>query len=305
MIGSTRDTSILRPAADNFMAFALIAAVVLWSLQRHVPPSGIEDLLKLRLTVLHVFCGVVFVSLWRFCFDAVDIYSSKRSAAFLGYLTGCVAMVGLVGVFLSVQRLDGSRSRILFLVLLATLAYQALRWLILACCAKMRNLRTKNVIILGSGRRASKAWRELRTREYESKTVLGFVDDRSPALMAPDIAGRYLGRTDELSDYLFRNPVDELIVASPIQSEYAMTQRAITIAEAAGIRVLCLDDVFTLAYEKTRGQQASLLREIVPPGARRIRGRPRRRFIDSVVSSLSLALFFRMRSFSKEPSQKL
>ena len=70
------------------------------------------------------------------------------------------------------------------------------------------------------GRRArtGKAWRQIRTRYHSRVRLVGFVDDRPVAEMGPDMADRYLGTVDELSELLLRNVVDELLIAVPMKA---------------------------------------------------------------------------------------
>src|SRR4051812_5457301 len=74
----------------------------------------------------------------------------------------------------------------------------------------------RNVIILGSGRRATMAWREVRVHHGRQMNMLGFVDDRGIEDMPPDIAKRYLCGTDRLPNYILHNSVQQLIVATPL-----------------------------------------------------------------------------------------
>jgi lipopolysaccharide/colanic/teichoic acid biosynthesis glycosyltransferase len=148
----------------------------------------------------------------------------------------------------------------------------------------------ERVIILGSGRRASKAWRELRIQNHRTKRLLGFVDDRHPDSMPPDIASRLLGNVDDLPGYLLENIVDELIVAAPMRSCYDLAQRAVSIAEAAGVRVVCLNDVFTLAQEQGPRRRATLFVELVPKDRRRETAEAAKRILDILAAAAGIVL---------------
>jgi len=148
----------------------------------------------------------------------------------------------------------------------------------------------ERVIILGSGRRASKAWRELRIQNHRTKRLLGFVDDRHPDSMPPDIASRLLGNVDDLPGYLLENIVDELIVATPMRSCYDLAQRAVSIAEAAGVRVVCLNDVFTLAQEQGPRRRATLFVELVPKDRRRETAEAAKRILDILAAAAGIVL---------------
>lgn len=120
------------------------------------------------------------------------------------------------------------------------------------------------VLILGSGPRASKAWRELRVRQNTDRELVGFVDDRSVDEMAPDLAARHVTDVRALSDYLLHHVVDELIIAVPLRSCYEMAQKAVAIAESTGVRVFCLNDIYTLSHSTTLRRRAEPFIELVP-----------------------------------------
>jgi exopolysaccharide biosynthesis polyprenyl glycosylphosphotransferase len=120
------------------------------------------------------------------------------------------------------------------------------------------------VLILGSGPRAGKAWRELRTRQNADRELVGFVDNRDPDDMAPDLSARYVTDVDSLSDYLLHHVVDELIVAVPLRSCYEMAQRAVAVAESTGVRVFCLNDIYTLSHSSALRRRAEPFIELVP-----------------------------------------
>jgi exopolysaccharide biosynthesis polyprenyl glycosylphosphotransferase len=137
----------------------------------------------------------------------------------------------------------------------------------------------QRAVILGSGRRASKAWREIRTRYHSSITLLGFVDDRDPDEMPPDVAARYRGRVDQLSDMLLNEVVDVILVAMPIKSCYPLMQRAIQIAEDVGVQVIYLQDIYTTRRQIKDPNQV-IFRELVPQHERYLMRRAVKRVVD-------------------------
>jgi len=173
-------------------------------------------------------------------------------------------MTATVGLYLKASYAEGPTARIIGYFFFSSLLYKGLRVLVRLTPDYRLGRRKKGVIILGSGRRASKAWHELRVRHYRTKWVVGFVDDRNPQSMPPDIAGRHLGSVDDLSALLRRNTVDELVIAASMRSEYDMMQRGITIGEQAGVRVLCLSDIFSLAHEPDAETSLGPFIELVP-----------------------------------------
>jgi exopolysaccharide biosynthesis polyprenyl glycosylphosphotransferase len=99
------------------------------------------------------------------------------------------------------------------------------------------------VVIVGSGARASAAWRELRTRQHDTSELLGFIDERNQDQMAPDVAHRLLGSVNDFPEYLLRNVVDEIVIAAPIRSCFDMIEKCVAIAEVCGVAVSYMRDV--------------------------------------------------------------
>jgi exopolysaccharide biosynthesis polyprenyl glycosylphosphotransferase len=202
---------------------------------------------------------------------------------------GSVIMTALLILYL-----DGGHSvrpvrKLPMYFLIFAFGYQVCRLLVRRLHFRHYVTGPERVVILGSGPRASRAWRELRTQHRHSKSLLGFVDDRDPAAMPPDIASRFIGDVDSLSEYLLRNAVDELIVATP-RSSYEMTQRGISIAESAGLRLMVLNDVYVLMHQKNLRERATMFLELVPKDSRREAAELAKRVLDTMASAAGLVL---------------
>ena len=79
--------------------------------------------------------------------------------------------------------------------------------------------------------------------------------------MPPDIARRYLGSVDDLDRLILTEAVDLVLIAMPIRSCYSLMQRAIHVAESAGIQVLYLDDIYS-SSKKSADAGTSTFREL-------------------------------------------
>jgi lipopolysaccharide/colanic/teichoic acid biosynthesis glycosyltransferase len=123
---------------------------------------------------------------------------------------------------------------------------------------------TQNVIILGSGRRAQKAWRDLRLARDRSICFRGFVDDSDPSTLVPDIRERHICNTAALGKLFAEEQIDVMVVAAPLQSCFEMSQRAVTIAEAFSVRVLCLQDTLDLGHSTILRRGAGTFCTLVP-----------------------------------------
>lgn len=246
---------------DSLIAFVLVVSVVIFVNQHQLRIRSAEEFLQMRLTVSNVCFALAFTYLWAECFTTIDRVMQRcrglvRPIALVA--GGCLLMTAVVALYLAVRHSPAPALRILKYFFFSALTCQILRLVATRSGWMGRNHEPHRVIILGSGRRASMAWREVRTAGRESVIFLGFVDDRSRDLMAPDIARRHLCKTSELPDYLLRNSVDQMIVATPLRTQYDMTQRAISVAENSGVRVVCLTDLFTLRHGRSLAERTNL-----------------------------------------------
>ncbi len=129
-------------------------------------------------------------------------------------------------------------SAILFMELGNTIIRMALR-------SASRKADRPRAVIVGSGRRASRAWREVRINLENSVDLLGFVDNRDPSEMAPDIANRFLCTLDELRAAIVVNRIDRIYIAMPFRSCYDQIESAIDVAVSLGVKVYSMEDVYS------------------------------------------------------------
>ncbi len=268
-----RNSSALMTAADSLMALGIAVSSVMLLNARSAPSRGLAQFLIIRITLLNASFSIVFVVLWKQCLAALGLYRRELEglrSSLIRAAAACTIMTGLLYAYLRARDARGPAEQILLSFFVATFLFEISRLLVCSNCRSWHTRPRQRVIIVGSGRQASKAWRALRIGQHGTKQLLGFVDDRPSASMPPDIASRLLGNIDELPAYLIDHAVDEIIVATPLRSCYDEAQRALSIAEAAGIRVVvCLDDLFTLTTEKSARRQETAFVEVVPSSAKR------------------------------------
>jgi exopolysaccharide biosynthesis polyprenyl glycosylphosphotransferase len=110
-----------------------------------------------------------------------------------------------------------------------------------------------NVLILGTGPLARRAWREVRTTHCRSFKIIGFSDTSCLPSAPSDVKARYLGDVDSLESLLLRYDIDLIIVALPVRSCYDTIQDAIAIARAGGIDLYSFSDSFPFNTETEQG----------------------------------------------------
>ncbi len=274
-------------ALDGSVALALTISAITFS---HHSFAGFTNLGSQRISFIDAVFGLTFVVLWQYCFSVLNLYDrfatlpSRMSAILKGVLT----MVTPVIIHLAVYHRQLVDTRTILYVFVVLFGYEVdritLRDFVLDFISA-RNPQT--ILIIGSGRRAAKAWREIRTRYHSSTKVLGFVDDRGTDQMAPDIAARYVGRLDDLRDLLLTHAVDIFLIAMPMQSTYPMMQRAVTIAEEVGIRVIYLNDIYATKWRPEQPNR-QLFQEVFPAHEHYVLRLAVKRLVDIVVASILL-----------------
>lgn len=277
---------------DSVVALAILAGVL--STFNHYSLSSVNkgilgEVLSARISLLHAAFAVFFVVLWKGFMDYFGMYRTNQKNASVAFLTAFVACSGAaltVFAYLHyMNRPDAILKSIIFLAF--TYLYESSR-ILFGNMHLVRPTQPQYVIILGTGRRASKAWRELRMNPGSNKVLLGFVDNRDTSSMPPDIAERYLGTAEDLPEFLLHNVVDELIVATPMRTCYDMTQRAVSIAEAVGVHVSYINDIFNLSMNAERQSRTEVLLDLLPQDEIYIFSQKIKRLMDLVGASLAL-----------------
>ncbi len=295
--------------ADASFAFAMALASVVYSNSARIPVGELHRFLEMRITVLNAAFAGLFILMWAYCFEALGLYRSERRGMLrelARIAAGCIFMTAILVCYLISARTTGPTVRIAVLFFSCSFLYEGLRvfgsrWI----AAHDPQL----VVILGSGMRAAKAWREIRKRHHGTVKVVGLVDDRPTSEMAPGIAARCLGTIDDLSDLLLRNVVDELLVAVPMKSCYDMAQRAIEIAERVGVRVVYMQDMYITTLKQSPSRSPELFSELVPIHEHYVAAQVVKRFVDIVgavvglclLSPVFLAVALAVRGTSKGP----
>jgi len=154
-----------------------------------------------------------------------------------------------------------------------------------------RNAYRPRAVIVGSGRRASRAWRAIRLSFDTSIEMLGFVDDRDRSEMAPDIANRILCTLEDLRSAIILNRIDRIYIAMPFRSCYDQIEAAIDIAVSLGVKVYSMEDVYSTANRQmVLGDQ--IFMDLSPKRARVSTFNIGKRIFDIVGALIGMALFF-------------
>jgi exopolysaccharide biosynthesis polyprenyl glycosylphosphotransferase len=276
-------------AIDGIFALGIVAFGFLPGSHLH---HSRGELLSARVTLPDVLFSIGFIYLWRYCFSLLKLYDkfATISSRMLTTLKGVALMIIVAILYYRVAHPHILTLRAVIVTFLALYCYEINRASFSSQFLDRIAARDpRRAVIIGSGRRASKAWRAVRTRYRLSLKLIGFIDDRHPDEMAPDVARRYLGSMDELNRIILREVVDLILIAMPIQSCYPHMQRAIHIAESAGIQVLYLDDIYSTRNRKDDPNQ-TIFRDLAPDQDKYLLFLATKRLLDIIGATLGLVL---------------
>lgn len=234
-------------------------------------PSGsrvllLKDFLLTSVGIVDALAAILFLLLWRYCFTLLKLYNkfATTQSRLLAIMQGIFLMMIPALLYYRIAHPNALRFRAVLLTVFALTIYEVARLALeVYLLDSLAAQDPRRAIIIGSGRRAGKAWRAIRTHYRHSIQLLGFVDDRDPGSMAPEMARRYLGGLDDLETILLKEVVDVVLIAMPIQSCYALMQRSVHLAENAGVKVVYLEDIYS-TRKRVEDPTNLIFRELAP-----------------------------------------
>jgi exopolysaccharide biosynthesis polyprenyl glycosylphosphotransferase len=281
------------PAIDALVAIAtLIAAFVLMNLGDNQVMS-IVDFMTMRISVKNVMLIAVLSYCWIALFRSFGLYDARRIMSWeeeaLRVVGACLlgALVALIFPVTSVSRAFRFETTALFFVGVTfnTLVVRRIGHML---TERGMTGGVRNLVIVGSGPRARRAYREMCLGDQPQYVCLGFVDSEPVPMNGTPI--RMLGGIAELESLLVQEPIDEVLIALPIKSQYAGVQRALRICERMGVQATYLADVFEHGLARPRFEQAESMAVVTLPTRADDSRLMAKRGIDIVCATIALLL---------------
>ncbi|MGC2657078.1 MAG: sugar transferase [Bryobacteraceae bacterium] len=206
----------------------------------------IDTLIKSKLAIGSLLMDVLFALCWLTCFLEDNIRLKEEPGKRIRRFISRLVLLSF-GMSLIVIGSEGSRPlartlTVFWIWSCALIVARRARASVLQHFAASSS--SQNVLILGTGPAARKAWKELRTNHYVSARMVGFVDSVCLPTAPTEIRSMYLGSIEDLEEILLRYAIDLVVVALPAKSCYDSIQRAISTAEQAGAELITFDAVF-------------------------------------------------------------
>jgi exopolysaccharide biosynthesis polyprenyl glycosylphosphotransferase len=264
------------PIVDGVLAVGILAAVVIaGNLNGGRMPNGLEEFLEIRVTLMNVLLLTAFGLVWPTVLSACGLYSPARLRTglddwprlLLASSIGCLMAM----VFVVTSRSGAVRpEHALIFATLVMLSTGLLRQTVRTLQQARQGTHRRQVVLVGSGPRAARLYRELQHDRLRANEVIGFVDSEPhPALR--DSGATYLGTEEDLERILMGSVVDDVIIGLPIKSRYASIHRSIAACERVGVPAKYPGDLFHDASSNPRNGHTtpllSVLRE--PDGSSR------------------------------------
>jgi exopolysaccharide biosynthesis polyprenyl glycosylphosphotransferase len=211
-------------------------------------PQGLTEFLALRVTVKNLLLLVGFTLAWRMLCRVTGLYRWEIirdwhvESVRVVLTCGLVSLLALIFPAMSVTgafRYEG----ILFFWIGSTAGMLSLRALVRTLGIAPEGSGQRTALIVGTGPRAQRLWRELRFTRPPAYTVVGFVDSDDRPLVE-ECPGTVLGGLEQLEGILMRNAIDEVLVALPIKSRYAEIQAVLESCERVGVRAKFCAELF-------------------------------------------------------------
>lgn len=187
----------------------------------------------------------------------LQFYSAKRHKHFSYdmlkiFQIQSISFLGLLGLFYFANEANISRQFLILFFIMNMVAIASYRYGVKSILSSLRRkgFNKRFVLILGAGSVGRSFYDNLRQHPELGYEVVGFLDDYLKVHQENDRGLKpIIGQLDDLESLLEEHPIDEVIMALPLDAhkKYA---RIIHVCEQAGVKTLIIPDYFDLLPAK-------------------------------------------------------
>jgi len=240
---------------DAASALGALTFVFLTANLRHMP-LGLDAFLLARVSVKNIVVVGVFLFVWRQIFVLFGLYDATRALDRRDERARVIAACSLGSVTLLALPLVSTNSwfqpwhivAVGLITIAGGLVSRQLVWLGEQTSSPGVAHR---VLIVGTGPRAVKLYEETCMRQPSRYVLVGFIDT-VPQVASDFVRKRLLAPVERIDQVLMEYAVDEVLIALPIKSCYAMIQQVLDKCERAGVQANYLADVFRTSLARPR-----------------------------------------------------
>jgi len=236
---------------DDVLALGLLIATFV-SANTGRMPVAVDEFLAVRITVKNVLLAVVFIAIWHGCFALCGLYRSRRlsmTATALRVVAACSAATFFVSGFTVASSTGAFDFPVLVRFWLIAVAVELVARLAIAAGGKYAEQHVrevKHVLIVGSGPRALRVYQEIQGVHPAHYVVVGFVDSRPAEEMPAEVRARLAGSLEGFESLLSRQPIDQVLIALPVKSQYAAIQQVLDACSRVGVEVKYFANMFAV-----------------------------------------------------------
>jgi exopolysaccharide biosynthesis polyprenyl glycosylphosphotransferase len=245
-------------AFDLFVAITMLLLATYLALPNKSALS-LAEFLSMRVKIGNLLLFMVFLCMWHISYASCGLYNSRRMLDSLAdvrdLIKACVAgtaLIGLTGLIFHVRMFSAKFIIVFWLIACAvSIASRLLMRVALRAVRKQgRNLR--NVVIVGTGPRASQFAGLIASKPELGYRILGFVDQPWAGMQDFVDSGYSICDFDGLEQLLRSNVVDEVVIALPIRTLHVQAARVAAMCELQGIKIRIFSDLFDLRLASAR-----------------------------------------------------
>jgi len=237
-------------AFDLILVMTMLLLATYLSLP-HRSALSLEEFLSMRVRIGNFLLFAVMLCLWHVSYASCGLYNSRRMLDCLAdirdLIKACVVgttLICVIGLIFHV-RMFSAKFIIVFWVIACTASIASrvlLRMALQAARRQGRNLR--NIVIVGTGPRASQFAGIIESKPELGYRILGFVDQPWAGLQDFINSGYSMCDFDGLEQLLRSNVVDEVVIALPIRTLHMQAARVAAMCELQGIKIRVFSDLF-------------------------------------------------------------
>ena len=217
-------------------------------------PSETGGFLAMRITIKNLLLVGLFTFSWSNIFRAFGLYEQRRLAqtSLLRLIAACTCGNLFAFVFVVTSRAGKFQYSAVAISWLISTALVITARLVMGSLFKQTILskNPRHVLIVGSGGRALKLYRELTARASDNYHILGFVDSADARVWSREIRKRIIGDLSQLENILAGHVVDEVLITLPIKSCYMRIHETIQTCERLGVESKYLAELFQPTHSR-------------------------------------------------------
>jgi exopolysaccharide biosynthesis polyprenyl glycosylphosphotransferase len=217
-------------------------------------PGDVQEFLSVRLTVRNLGLALVFLAIWYSCFAACGLYSlalrQQPWIVALRIVVACSIATAALSAFTLASRSGAFALGVVGYFWVAAVLTELIGRFGITVGGRYAEQQTRELrhaVIVGSGPMALKLYHTITARQLRDYVIVGFVDSRHPSEMPIEIRSRVIGTLEQFESLLSQQPIDQVLIALPVKSNYEAIQRVIASCERVGVELKYFPDLFSVS----------------------------------------------------------